>query len=122
MKKTAIFILLLLFATYYANAQTGKTKFMTITIAEINGTVSGTPLPNMIVTRTDSVQDQKYVNFSSATKAKNPLAAHEALMMLVFKPYFDNGWKLIAATVENPITQGNTYVENYRYYFSKDSQ
>jgi hypothetical protein len=120
MKKTLIIILFLLSAVRYANAQTGKTKFMTITIAEINGTVSGTPLPNMIISRTDSVQDQKYINFASTTKAKNPLAAHDALMILVLKPYFDSGWKLVSATIENPITQGNTYVENYRYFFTKD--
>jgi hypothetical protein len=82
--------------------------------------VSGTPLPNMIVTRTDSVQDQKYVNFSSVAKSKNQLAAHESLIIAVLKPYIDAGWKLISSTVENPITQGNTYVENYRYFFTKD--
>jgi hypothetical protein len=121
MKKTAIIILFLLSA-YYANAQKAKTKNMVITIAEINGTVSGTPLPNMIITRTDSLQDQKYINFAASTKAKNPLAAHEALIMLVLKPYFDAGWRLISTSVENPVAQGNTYFENYRYYLSKDDQ
>ena len=65
MKKVIFFLLFASGFSYHATAQQKpKTNYMVITISELNGVPVGKPLPNMIVTRTDSVQELKYVNLA----------------------------------------------------------
>jgi len=121
MKKLNIVIFLLLSSSFYVVAQQkAKEKLMVITISEFNGSIVGQALPNMIISRTDSVQDVRYINFGLIAKAKNQLAAHESLILEVLKPYLNNGWRLVSTSLEAPVSQGNVYNENYRYFFTKD--
>lgn len=121
MKRLTIFLLLLLSSGFYVFAQQkAKTKLMVITISEFNGSIVGQPLPNMIISRTDSVQELRYINFGLIAKSKNLLAAHENLIMEVLKPYLNNGWRLVGTSIEAPVSQGNVYNENYRYFFTKE--
>jgi hypothetical protein len=123
MKKVIFFLLFASGFSYHATAQQKpKTNYMVITISELNGVPVGKPLPNMIVTRTDSVQELKYLNLSPKVKPTDVLPAHENIILQALKPYFDKGWKLISTSIEIPIVQGTYYVENYRYYLSKDDQ
>ena len=123
MKKVIFFLFLSTFLSFTAYAQQKpKTNYMVITISEINGVPVGKPLPNMIVTRTDSVQEFKYINLSPKVKSTDVLSTHENLILQALKPYFDKGWKLISTSIEIPIVQGTYYVENYRYYLSRDDQ
>jgi len=119
MKKILILILALT-AGYGAFAQqNGKTKNMTITIYEFHGIKIGS-VPNMIITRDDSLQEQKNIDLNLHVKAKEQLAAHENTLMQVLKPYYDKGWKLISSSVEVSTFQGSDYDRTYRYYLSKD--
>ncbi|NOW94465.1 hypothetical protein [Mucilaginibacter sp. SG564] len=95
--KTAILIpILIIGSVYHAFAQkNGKAKHMTITIME---TFSGRGrVPNMFITRDDTAQVQKYVEFSLKVKVKDMDAAHEAQIMQLLQPYYKNGWKLVTA-------------------------
>lgn len=113
--------MLILSSGFYVLAQSkAKSKLMVITISEYTGSIVGQAQPNMIISRTDTVQEVRYINFSLIAKAKNQLAAHESLIMEVLKPYLNSGWKLVSTSLEAPVSQGNVYNENFRYFFTKD--
>jgi hypothetical protein len=121
MKKILILILALT-AGYSAFAQQkGKTKNMTITIYEFHGIKIGS-MPNMIITRDDTLQEQKNIDLHFHVKPKEQLAAHENALMQALKPYYDSGWKLVSSSVEVTTFQGSDYDKTYRYYLAKDRQ
>src|ERR1700754_4481282 len=97
MKKAILIPILIAGSVYHAFAQqNGKTKHMTITIME---TYSGRGhAPNMFITREDTAQVQKYVEFNLRVKTNDQEAAHENQIMQLFEPYYNDGWKLITAS------------------------
>ena len=114
--KTAILIsILIIGSVYHAQAQqNGKTKHMTISIIE---SYSGRGhAPNMFITRDDTAQVQKYVEFSLKVKAKDIEAAHESQIMQLLEPYYRDGWKLITASYSKIL--GSEDVS--RFFFTKD--
>jgi len=116
MKKTSIFLSFMLLCGFYAQAQQKtKTNYMLITISEFDGLTIGKSLPNMIITRTDSAQDQKLINFNLHVKLKDQLAAHENQILQTLQPYFGAGWKLVSTTL---IPQSGFTV--YRYFLSRE--
>ncbi len=114
--KTAILIpILIVGSVYHAFAQqNGKTKHMTISIME---TYSGRGhAPNMFITRDDTVQVQKYVEFNLHAKASEQEAAHENQIMQLLEPYYVDGWKLIATSSAKILGDENVS----RFFFAKD--
>jgi len=115
MKKAALIPILIVGLVYHAFArQSAKTKHMTITIME---TYSGRGhAPNMFITRDDTAQVQKYVEFDLHVKVRSQDAAHEQQIMQLLEPYYLDGWKLI--TVSNSKVLGGENVS--RFFFTKD--
>ena len=121
MKRTALILIIILNTALHLSAQQRKTSNMSITIYEFNGIKIG-KFPNMIITRDDSLQEQKNLDLNLHVKAKEQLAAHEQALMQALKPYYDNGWKLVSATVQVSTFQGGDFDKTYRYYLSRDQQ
>ena len=114
--KTAILIpILIVGLVYHAFAQqNGRTKHMTITIME---TYSGRGhAPNMFVTRDDTDQVQKYVEFNLTVKVRDQEAAHEKQIMQLLEPYYHDGWKLITVSGSKILGDENAS----RFFFTKD--
>ncbi|MBS1503579.1 MAG: hypothetical protein JST32_16035 [Bacteroidetes bacterium] len=118
--KKILMLSLAMIAGYGALAQVKhKTDYMSITIYEFHGITIGSR-HNMIVTRTDSAQEQKDIDLRAHGKLKGYLAMHEDTLMKALKPYFDGGWKLVSASVEVSDLQGNDFDKTYRYYLSRE--
>jgi len=114
--KTAILIpILIIGSVYHAFAQqNGKTRHMTISMME---TFSGRGHdPNMFITRDDTAQVQKYVEFNLRAKSSEQEAAHENQIMQLLEPYYHDGWKLV--TVSSSKILGDENVS--RFFFTKD--
>jgi len=119
MKKLIVMMLFIsAWALHAAAQQKSKTEYMCITITEYDGLMIGNPGDNMIITRTDSAQLTKRLDFRLHTNYKVRLAAHEALLFNALTPYFNSGWKLVSTTTSLAIAD-YTKME-YRYYFSKE--
>jgi hypothetical protein len=87
---------------------------MIITIME---TYSGRGhAPNMFITRDDTAQVQKYVEFDLHVKVRNQDAAHEQQIMQLLDPYYHDGWKLITAA-SSKVLDGETVS---RFFFTRD--
>ena len=119
MKKLIIIILALAGSIQAFAQQKSKTKNMTITIYEFHGIKIG-GIPNMIITRDDSLQEQKNLDMNLHDKLKERYADHEQLLMNALKPYFDSGWRLVSASIETSVFQSETFDKYYRYYLTKD--
>lgn len=115
MKKAILIPILIMGLVYHVFAQQkGKTKHMTITIME---TFSGRGhAPNMFITRDDTAQVEKYVEFNQKVKVKDAEAAHENQIMQLLEPYYHDGWKL--ATTSSAKILGDENVS--RFFFIKD--
>ena len=114
--KTAILIpILVIGSVCHAFAQqNGKTRHMIISIME---TFSGRGhAPNMFITRDDTAQVQRYVEFNLPVKAKDAEAAHENQIMQLLEPYYNDGWKLV--TVSSSKVFGDENVS--RFFFIKE--
>jgi len=114
--KIAILVpILIIGSVYHAFAQqNGKTKHMSISIME---TYSGRGhAPNMFITRDDTVQVQKYVEFNLRAKPSEQEAAHENQIMQLLEPYYHDGWKLV--TVSSAKILGDENVS--RFFFIKE--
>ena len=93
---------------------------MIISIDEFDGFNVGPVAPNMIITRDDSLQEQKIVDLNLHFKLKERFAYHEQLLMNALKPYFDKGWKLVSTSVETSTSNGDSDEKYYRYYLNKE--
>jgi hypothetical protein len=120
MKKTILTVALLLAFGYFAAAQqVGKTKHLMISIVEYpNSAIIGHPT-NIYVTRDDTAQTRQYINLKLHVKAKDYVAAHEAQIMELLKPYYNSGWKLATTSVEVISSTGGA-TETTRYFFTKE--
>jgi hypothetical protein len=121
--KTVILILVLVISSVYDSfaQQNGKTKHMIISIMEKSGKpVFGRTPPNVFITRDDTVQVQTYVEFNNLhLKVDDKDAAHEAQIMQLLEPYYNNGWKLV--TVSRAQTFNVDDSDNIsRFFFTKD--
>jgi hypothetical protein len=119
MKKLLILVLALTISYSVFAQQKGKTNYMSISIYEFHGIKIG-HIPNMVITRTDSAQEQKDIDLTPHAKVKERFAEHESMLMNALKPYFDNGWKLVSTSVEVSSFQGSDFDRTYHYYLSKD--
>jgi hypothetical protein len=115
MKKLILTLVLIGSLIHHAFAQqNGKTQHMTITIME---TYSGRGhAPNMFITRDDTAQVQKYVEFDLHVKAKSQDAAHEQQIMQLLEPYYLDGWKLITVS-DSKVLDGENVS---RFFFTRD--
>jgi len=115
MKKAILVTILIIGSIYHAfGQQNGKTVHMTISIMEA---YSGRGHdPNMFITRDDTVQVQKYVDFNLHVKLKDMEAAHENQIMQLLEPYYHEGWKLMATSSSNIF--GNESLS--RFFFIKE--
>ena len=94
--KKAILISIFVLGTFYQTfaQQHGKIKHMTISIME----TSAGHAPNMFITRDDTAQVQKYVEFNLHVKLRDAHAAHENQIMQLLEPYYNAGWKLVTVS------------------------
>lgn len=106
-------------AGFHSYAQQNlKSKHMTITVIDDHVAFRiGRQENNVLITRDDTAQVQKLIDLDPHVKAREEPAAFESLMMKLLKPYYDDNWKLITATIEF-VPSSNT--ELFRYYFVKE--
>ncbi|HVV55723.1 MAG TPA: hypothetical protein VHC47_10380 [Mucilaginibacter sp.] len=115
--KKIIILALALIAGHSSFAQQ-KTSHMTITLYNAHVTFSvGHKPDNMIITRDDTAQVQRLVDLVPHVKLRDQPAAYEKIVMQLLKPYYDDGWKLVASNAEF-IESTNT--EIFRYYFTRE--
>ena len=121
MKKAILVLVLIIGSVYQAFAQqNGKTKHMIISIMEKSGKpVFGRTPPNVFITRDDTVQVQKYVEFNLRVKASEQEAAHENQIMQLLEPYYSGGWKLVSVSPAQTFNVDDNE-DMTRFFFTKD--
>src|ERR1700748_1273655 len=102
MKKATLIAALVLGTVYHTFAQQkSKTKHMIITIYETYSNWGKSP--NVFITRDDTAQVRKNIEFNLHLKLKYEVPAHETQLMQILEPYYNSGWKLITtSSVKNP--------------------
>jgi hypothetical protein len=121
MKKQIAIFLLSFCATQFAFAQQKvKVKHMIITIVENPNSINIGHSPNVFITRDDTAQVRQYVNFNQHVKLRDIAAAHEAQLMEMFKPYYDDGWKLVTTSIGEVPSVSNSVEQTSRYFFIKE--
>jgi hypothetical protein len=121
MKKAILIPILIIGLVYHAFAQqNGKTKHMIISIMEKSGKpVFGHAPSNVFITRDDTAQVQSYVEFNNLhLKVDDKDAAHEAQIMQLLEPYYNNGWKLVTASRAQTNNVDSDNIS--RFFFTKD--
>ncbi|SDP98684.1 hypothetical protein SAMN05428975_4763 [Mucilaginibacter sp. OK268] len=121
MKKAILVLVLIIGSVYQAFAQqNGKTKHMIISILEKSGKpIFGRTPPNVFITRDDTVQVQKYVEFNLKVKASEQEAAHENQIMQLLEPYYIGGWKLVSVSPAQTFNVDDNE-DMTRFFFTKD--
>jgi hypothetical protein len=121
MKKITLTLAFLFALVYFAAAQqASKTRHMIISIVENLNSITIGHSPNMFVTRDDTAQTRQYVDFRTHGKLKDAVADHEAQIMAILKPFYDQGWKLVTTSVTGVPEVGNAAEESTRYFFVKE--
>jgi len=115
--KKAILISTLVLGTIYNTfaQQKSKTKHMIISIYETYYKWGSSP--NVFITRDDTAQVQKYVEFNLHVKTKEVVAAHENRIMETLQPYYNDGWKLVTVSSLKDL---NSAFYITRFFFIKD--
>ncbi len=117
MKKAILISIIILGAVYQTFAQEkGKTRHMIISMYESYSVAMGKS-PNVFITRDDTIQIQKSINFNLHVKLKDQVAAHENQIMQLLEPYYNDGWKLVNSSSLKAI-DSNFYIT--RFFFVKD--
>ena len=115
MKKLCLFAIIALSTINYAFAQQkSKTKHMTISIYETYSNWGKSP--NVFITRDDTAQVQKNVQFNLHLKPKDEVPAHENQIMQILEPYYDRGWKLVTVS---SVKDFNSSFYITRFFFTK---